>query len=220
MREITRENHKEFCRFNGVIAAIPKTNSKYFFLYGYSITDELSRDGGYSLICYNSGEVEDNAIDVSPLKPEFLYSDFDILNYYHFSNFEEFCIWYLQQKNREIWIDGENKARVYNIKPEKPKEPERIKIEKEPKEWIHEKWGTNTPPTSVPEHPSKGNKIVYKTTRKEYYHPILEYIEDYVKLALMSQRFDVPLSAIKCLHDKLEDWLKEEIEVKGDKKCP
>ena len=26
------------------------------------------------------------------------------------------------------------------------------------KEWIQEKCGTNTPPTTVPEHPSKGNK--------------------------------------------------------------
>ena len=204
MREITRENYKEFYRFNGVVAAIPKTNSKYFFLYGYSITDELNRNGNYSLICYNSGDVEDNAIDVSPLSQEFLYSDFDILNYYHFDNFVEFCTWFLQQKNREIWIDdGENKGRVHNIKPEK--------------EWIHEKCGTNTPPINVPEPPNKDT--VYEITREEYYHPILEYIEDYVKLAMMSQRSDIPIIEIKALHDKLEKWLKEEIEMKGDGKC-
>lgn len=27
------------------------------------------------------------------------------------------------------------------------------------KDWIHEKCGTNTPPTTIPEHPSKGNKV-------------------------------------------------------------
>lgn len=43
------------------------------------------------------------------------------------------------------------------ITEEEKKSIEEIK-EKADKEWIHEKCGTNTPPTSVPEHPSKGNK--------------------------------------------------------------
>lgn len=61
----------------------------------------------------------------------------------------------------------------------------------EDKEWIHEKCGTNTPPTSVPEHPSKGNKKkLFPETEEQ-------------KIAKITET---------CLKDLIRDELKEQVQ--------
>ena len=99
-------------------------------------------------------------------------------------------------------------------KDEARRELQKIDVEMIKKEWIQEKCNTNTPPTTVPTHPSQGNckcNCHQKQKRKEKYKDILEYIEMYVKWALMSREPNITISEIKPLYDKVQDWLEEEV---------
>ena len=99
-------------------------------------------------------------------------------------------------------------------KDEARRELQKIDVEMIKKEWIQEKCNTNTPPTTVPTHPSQGNckcNCHQKQKRKDKYKDILEYIEMYVKWALMSREPNITISEIKPLYDKVQDWLEEEV---------
>lgn len=54
-------------------------------------------------------------------------------------------------------------------------------------------------------------KCQKKQKRKEKYKDILEYIEMYVKWALMSKEPNITISEIKPLYDKVQEWLEEEV---------
>ena len=101
----------------------------------------------------------------------------------------------------------------------------------EDKEWIHEKCGTNTPPTTVPKHPSKGNKLYSQDeireklnpgwkTRREKYSDIIELIEKIVdhkiqqfvlneKIRKTDREVFVKIS--KEINNQFERWLDEDI---------
>ena len=50
-----------------------------------------------------------------------------------------------------------------------------------------------------------------KQKRKDKYKDILEYIEMYVKWALMSKEPNITVSEIKPIYDKIHQWLEEEV---------
>ena len=50
-----------------------------------------------------------------------------------------------------------------------------------------------------------------KTTKREKYKDIIEYVELYVKWALASQRPNITLGELKPLYNAVEKWLEEEI---------
>ena len=206
MEEITRENYREFYDFSGIIVAVPKFSNKYFFLYGYGYEyrePECLKDTCYSLICYASGEFDkEGVLDVSNLKEEYLFSDFDVLSYYHFKNFEEFCVWYLEQKGKEVY-NGYGKEDRVEVEPKK--------------EWIHEKCGTNTPPTNTPEHPNKN--ITYKTTRREQLKDVIKLIQYHQKLEGILRAIDeYPTPSLfdeeEEVRHELNKWLNEEVKIK------
>lgn len=168
MIEITKDNYKDI-DFNGVIISVPREHLKEeltqdFCLHfecayytkgehGYKECGHLPSRSSFFSIWYGDEDMPNgfgfNSTSRLPWDEKYLH--FNNVRYYKFKDMVEFCAWYLQQKDRELWIDdGENKRLVPNIGA-------RISTNQN-KEWIQEKCGTNTPPTSVPKQPSKGNK--------------------------------------------------------------
>lgn len=166
MKKLTKQDLPDL-QFEGIIVSVPRdiqegqhddisfivecnyyTNGKHGYKEpGYGADNSSFYHVAYNMDCLRNG-LWMNATSRFTIEHSFRFDSYD---YYKFDDMEEFCTWYLQQKDREIWInDGENKALVHNINA-------RNSINQN-KEWIHEKCGTNTPPTSVPEKPSIGNK--------------------------------------------------------------
>lgn len=178
MIEITKDNYKDI-DFNGVIISVPREHLK----------DELTQEFCFHFECayYTKGEHGYKTPGHNPNKSSFFsiwYGDEDMPNgfgfnstcrlpwdekylhfnnvrYYKFNNMQEFCVWYLETNK-------------YFEKSDYGKW-------KEQKEWIQEKCNTNTPPTSVPECPSKGNirKISPDVKSNE---PLLWNGEEYIGL--------------------------------------
>ena len=94
------------------------------------------------------------------------------------------------------------------------KELHRIDAETIQKQWIQEKCNTNTPPTSVPEHPSKGNckcNCHKKQKRKDKYKDIIEFVKLYVQAYYRYMQPDTTIEEMKPLNDALDKWLEEEV---------
>ena len=143
MIEITENNYK-CIKCNGVIIGVPKSEN---FGYKFSIYFECAfrSDGkhGYPKQgLWFTGDSENFyaiAYDMDYyLKNGFYFNsssrtswtdcfNFDKVRYYQFKDFEEFCIWYLQQQ--------------------------KYRIEYEDKAWMYDKCGTNTCPNACPKHP-------------------------------------------------------------------
>lgn len=126
------------------------TNGKH----GYPEPGNGCNNSSFYHVCYNTDSLENglwmNATSRFTIEHSFR---FDSYNYYKFKDMVEFCTWYLQNKNYEVWgtsINNDLNYKIHNI--------EATSSINQDKEWIHEKCGTNTPPTTVPKHPSKGNK--------------------------------------------------------------
>lgn len=184
MKKLVKEDLQDL-KFDGIIVGVPikenikegqhddisfivecnyYTNGKHGYKEpGYGCDNSSFYHIAYNMDCLHNG-LWMNATSRFTIEHSFRFDSYD---YYKFDSMEEFCTWYLQQKDREIWInDGENKALVHNINA-------RNSINQS-KEWIHEKCGTNTPPTSIPERPSIGNKKRSNDKSIDY-----EYSEEY-----------------------------------------
>lgn len=171
MKEITQDNYKDL-KFDGIVVRVPNKvlqnpydNISFIFecayysnsKHGYPKKGDNPDESSFYSAWYNDDYLPRglmfNSTSRFTLDNTFKY--WDVYNHYKFKDMEEFCTWYLQQKGCEIWTtSGDLKGEIHKIEPRK----ETTAKIKEDKEWIHEKCGTNTPPTSVPEHPSKGNK--------------------------------------------------------------
>lgn len=170
MYEITKDNYKDI-DFNGVIISVPRERLKHELTQDFCLHFECAyytkgehgyKEPGYSpdnssffSIWYGDEDMPNgfgfNSTSRLPWDEKYLH--FNNVRYYKFKDMEEFCTWYLQNKNYEVWSyssDNDLKGKIHNI--------EATSSINQDKEWIHEKCGTNTPPTSVPKHPSKGNK--------------------------------------------------------------
>ena len=207
MRKIKKED-LETLKFDGIIVSVPRdieegqhndisfivecnyyTNGKH----GYEEPGAGADESSFYHICHNTSNLPFglwmNATSRFTIEHIFRFDSYD---YYKFDSLTEFCIWYLQRNKYEVWIpSGDLKGKVKEIKPRKETTAEINTYKKVNKEWIHEKCGTNTPPTSVPEHPSKGNKKKLFSEAEEQ------------KIAKITET---------CLKDLIKDELKEQIQ--------
>lgn len=187
MQRIT-EKDLDTLKFDGIIVSVPRdvedgqhndisfivecnyyTNGKH----GYEEPGAGADESSFYHICHNTSNLPFglwmNATSRFTIEHVFRFDSYD---YYKFDSLVEFCEWYLQRNKYEVWIpSGDLKGKVKEIKPRKETTAEINTYKKVNKEWIHEKCGTNTPPTSVPEKPSVGNKKkviddVYETINK------------------------------------------------------
>jgi hypothetical protein len=119
----------------GILVAVPKDRlgekSELYFL----TSDKFNCDD----IALNT-EDETNGLTTGDFMLNLLEYDLFLCD-----DMREFCEWYLRSSRIQA-----------DIKTLVSRNP--VKLNKEDKEWIHEKCGTNTPPPFAPEHPSKGNK--------------------------------------------------------------
>lgn len=150
------------------------TNGKH----GYPEPGNGCNNSSFYHVCYNTDSLENglwmNATSRFTIDHIFR---FDSYNYYKFENMTEFCKWYL---NREGYKCERPETKVTKNTY--------VKVDKE---WIQEKCGTNTPPTTVPEHPSKGNKKKLFSETEEQ------------KIAKITET---------CLKDLIRDELKEQVQ--------
>ena len=177
MQRIT-EKDLDTLKFDGIIVSVPRdvedgqhndisfiTECNYYTngKHGYEEPGHGADNSSFYHICYNMDCLPFglwmNATSRFTIEHSFRFDSYD---YYKFDSLVEFCEWYLQRNKYEVWIpSGDLKGKVKEIKPRKETTAEiniYKKVDKTNKEWIHEKCGTNTPPTSVPEKPSVGNK--------------------------------------------------------------
>lgn len=209
MQRIT-EKDLDTLKFDGIIVSVPRdieegqhkdisfivecnyyTNGKH----GYEEPGAGADESSFYHICYNMSNLPFglwmNATSRFTIEHVFRFDSYD---YYKFDSLTEFCIWFLQRSKYEIWnTSGDLKGEIRKIEPRKETTAKvsTYKKIKEDKEWIHEKCGTNTPPTSIPEHPSKGNKKKLFSETEEQ------------KIAKITET---------CLKDLIRDELKEQVQ--------
>lgn len=236
MIEITKDNYKDI-DFNGVIISVPRKHLKDELTQDFSLHFECAyrtqgkhgyKEPGHNpdsssffSIWYGDNDMPNgfgfNSTSRLPWEEEYLH--FNNVKYYKFNDMIEFCTWYLQQNGREIWIDdGENKARVHNIDL-------KISINKD-KEWIHEKCGTNTPPTKVPIIPKyilneeQLKAFMNPEYRKRCNQPFMKEIQTYVQKILnirdcknfYDKTGDIRFKEkMEEKQKELQTWLEEEI---------
>ena len=173
MRKLSKEDLQDL-QFDGIIVGVPiienikegqhddisfivecnyYTNGKHGYKEpGYGCDNSSFYHVAYNMSCLPNG-LWMNATSRFTIEHSFRFDSYD---YYKFENMIEFCKWYL---------NGEG----YKCERPQTKATKNTYV-KVDKEWIHEKCGTNTPPTSVPERPSIGNKKKdkdsYKLTNK------------------------------------------------------
>ena len=149
MKEITKDNYKDLeYNWNGIIIAYPKIDL-YWNAEFYIYKQELDKDNNYVYKCsgYNKEDSPYDGFSGDWSKKDFesCFGNWDRLNYYQFEDLKEFCEWYLHKDDKlhqalEQFVEDTKK--FYE------------------KDWIHEKGNTNTPPSTVPKQPSKGNKLM------------------------------------------------------------
>lgn len=144
-------------KFNGIIVSVPKNikdgqhddiafvlECNYFTngKHGYKEPGEGDCTSSFYNICYNMDCLPNGLWMNATCRFTIEHSfKFDSYDYYKFESMTDFCVWYLRRQTTD----------------------------KEDKNWIQEKCGTNTPPTSVPEKTFVGNKKkddVYETINK------------------------------------------------------
>ena len=133
MREITEENLHDLT-FDGIIVSVPKNiregqhqdisfifECSYFSegKHGYPNKGHNPNKSSFFSVAYNSQYLPlgfcFNCTSRFTLENSFR---FDSYSYYKFLNLEEFCLWYLQRKNYEIWSEAGNlKGKISNIRP-------------------------------------------------------------------------------------------------------
>ncbi len=171
MRKINSKNLAELkVDFSGIVVGIPKESSSYagdFYIVEKKI-GYLSESPEFLVNVYF-----DNSLMANRRFQSFeeIFVGNKETDFYCFDSMEEFCIWYLQSNKYEICsTSGDLKGKEEKLYP--GVKHEKVEVEDDPalssnevvcgdkkdKEWIHEKCGTNTPPTSIPEKPSVGNK--------------------------------------------------------------
>lgn len=99
-------------------------------------------------------------------------------------------------------------------KDEARRELQKIDVEMIKKEWIQEKCNTNSPPTTVPTHPSQGNckcKCNQKQKRKDKYADLIEYIKLYTQAYYKYMQPETTMEEIIPLNKALDKWLEEEV---------
>ena len=178
MRKLFKEDLQDL-KFDGIIVGVPiienikegqhddisfivecnyYTNGKHGYEEpGYGADNSSFYHVAYNMNCLPNG-LWINATSRFTIEHSFRFDSYD---YYKFDDMEEFCIWFLQRSKYEIWsTSGDLKGQIHEIEPRKETTAKMStwKKIKEDKQWIHEKCGTNTPPISVPEKPSIGNK--------------------------------------------------------------
>lgn len=147
MKKITQDNYQQLeYNWEGIIVAYPKVDL-YWNAEFYVYKQELDNNNEYIYKCCGYGKEDSvyNAFSGDWSKPDFksCFGNWDKLTYYQFDDLKEFCEWYLHK-------DDKLKESIEKFIEETDK------FYKE--DWIQEKCGTNTPPTSVPKNPSVGNK--------------------------------------------------------------
>lgn len=193
------------------------TNGKHGYKEpGYGCDNSSFYHVAYNMSCLPNG-LWMNATSRFTIEHSFRFDSYD---YYKFDDMEEFCIWFLQRSNYEIWsTSGDLRGQIHEIEPRKETTAKisTYKKIKEDKEWIHEKCGTNTPPTSVPKHPSKGNKPKMNTssTRLERLKEVQEYVQKVMNIAEIKRSYEKTndprfKERLEENQQELLSWLKEE----------
>ena len=228
MKKLTKQDLSDL-QFDGIVVGVPiKENIKEGQHADISFIVECSyytkgkhgyKESGYGCdnssfyhVAYNMSCLPNglwmNATSRFTIEHSFRFDSYD---YYKFDDMEEFCIWFLQRSNYEIWsISGDLKGQIHEIEPRK----ETTAKIKEDKEWIHEKCGTNTPPASVPKHPSKGNckcNCYKKQKRKDKYKDIIECIKLYTQVYYKYMQPNITIEEMRPLSEALDKWLEEEV---------
>ena len=158
MIEITEKNYKDI-KFNGIIVGVPKPSANIDFDFDIYFECAFKTDGRHGYPKRGEGWALHDVgfyyitYDMDYLRDGFYFNSscnislencfhFDNMRYYQFKDFEEFCIWYLQQQKYRIeYDDKEHIGYVPKIIP--------ANTENEDKAWMYDKCGTNT----CPKHP-------------------------------------------------------------------
>lgn len=158
MKEITENTKLSEYEFEGIIVSIPKIDlyaNAEFYVYGMHIN--IVNERVYNMIPYNMEDGMINGFGTSyNIQFEDIFKDFEHYRYYQFENMKEFCEWYLHKDDKlhqSIEQFVEDTKKFYE------------------KDWIHEKCNTNTPPSTVPKQPSKGNKLMSKDEIRDKINP-------------------------------------------------
>lgn len=201
MREINQTNYHELeFNFEGIIVGIPQVigfDSELYFIKQQ--TDYDTDENIYYMSGYNKEDETINGIshDSIPFSLNKVFDNWDEMKYYQFKDLKEFCTFYFHQSNLNNFKSYNTKVEVHTTLPDK--------------EWIHEKCGTNTPPTSIPTKPSVGNKK-HNITRREQLKDVIEYLHQYEHVCdLRDKARTGSISMIdytQAISD-LEDWLNE-----------
>jgi len=160
MKEITQENYQQLeYNWEGIIIAYPKVDL-YWNAGFYVYKQELNEKNEYIYKCCGYSK-EDSVYDGfsgdwSKKDFESCFGNWDKLTYYQFKDLKEFCEWYLHKDDKlhqalEQFVEDTKK--FYE------------------KDWIHEKGNTNTPPSTVPKQPSKGNKLMSQDEVRDKINP-------------------------------------------------
>lgn len=182
MKEITKDNYKDLeYNFEGIVVAYPKVDL-YFNAEFYFIKQKIDykTDKRYYITCgYNEEDKTCNGLAPDGLETiiENAFNCWSQMNYYQFDDMKEFCDWYLHKDDKlhqalEQFVEDTKK--FYE------------------KDWIHEKGNTNTPPSTVPKQPSKGNKLMCQDEVRDKINPEWntrrQQLQDVLKLLELRDR--------------------------------
>lgn len=220
MKEITGNNYKDLeFNFDGIVVGVPKVDL-YFNADLYFIKQKIDYDTDkrYYITCgYNQEDETCNGLAPDRLETniENTFNCFSQMNYYQFDDLKEFCEWYLHK-------DDKLKESINKFVEQVKNSPlHSVELSEELKEQLadqanpilnHYKHGDGSENNlySKDEIREKFNPGWKK--RKNIYKDIIEYIELYVKWALMSKEPNKTLGEIKPVYDKIQEWLEGEID--------
>lgn len=213
MKIITKDNYKDLETYwEGIVVAYPKID--LFFNAEFYIYKQEVEGDNFKYYCCGYNKTGDHCDSFSSYWPkddfESCFNCWDRLDYYQFEDLKEFCEWYLHKDDKIKQIAKELKEKTNKFYE---------------KDWIQEKCGTNTPPTSVPEKPSKGNKFFTKdeirnkinpgwNTRRQRLQEVIDYIDHRERISIMAKELRKGLIRREDFNEQvaiLEDWLNEEI---------
>ena len=186
MIEITEENYRDIKFNEGIIVCVNKNTEQYRHQGTFNLVVESDYTtnkkhenpnasvSSFTILVYDS-LFNYKGFYLSGREGCFAWNKEDLkfqyIRYFLFKDFEELCIWYLQQHKYLIeHNDGENIGYVPKIIP--------VNTENNDKTRVYEKCGTNTCPPSCPkclsmENTNKKKKI----KRKDKYKDILKLLE-------------------------------------------
>lgn len=151
MLEITKDNYKDIT-FDGIIIGVDKRNTFQFCFvfecayyskgkHGYPKQGRKPDNSSFYSAFYNDTYLPNglmfNATSRFTLEDKFR---FEACDYYKFDDMAEFCTWYLQQYDYEVWATaGDSRAKIMDIEPDTEEievDTEEIEPEKEEVEHV------------------------------------------------------------------------------------